>query len=58
MLEFRLLFGCGFGDATQADFAAVGGGQNNVGALDSRKQCKNLGPRTDTGAAGNHNTYG
>ena len=38
----RLLLGGGLGDPAQTDFAAVGGGQDDVGALQRRKQRERL----------------
>jgi len=36
--EQGFLLGSGFGDATEANLAAVGGGKNDVGALDRGEQ--------------------
>ena len=37
-----LLFGRRFSDAAQADLASVGGGQNDIGALQRGQQCERL----------------
>ncbi len=42
LLKERFLAGGGFGDAAQADFAAIGGRQNNIGALQSGPQRQSL----------------
>jgi len=43
LTEELLLFGTGCGDAAQADLTALGGGQNDVGALERGKQRQRLG---------------
>jgi hypothetical protein len=38
LVEQRFLFGVGFGDAAQADFAAIGGGEHDIGTVQIGEQ--------------------
>ena len=42
LLQKGFLLGGGFGDAAQTDLTAIGGGQNDVGALQGGKQGERL----------------